>query len=84
MIFAAHFGMYLLFVIGVLLFMATRWAWVGRFTVGCRAAAYGLVASFLGLALLSPSFSASNAYTLVIALPAVEASTLTLQHFRFC
>ncbi len=51
MIFVAHFGFYVLFCIGVLLFIAARWTSAGRFTAGCRAAAGGLVASFFGLVL---------------------------------
>ena len=51
MIFVAHFGFYVLFVLVVLLFIAARWALAGRFTTGCRAAACGLVASLLGLVL---------------------------------
>lgn len=51
MIFIIHFGLYALFVGGVLLFMVVRWALAGQFTDGCRAAACGLLASFLGLVL---------------------------------
>ena len=49
MIFVAHFGFYVLFVIGILLFIAVRWALAGRFTAGCRATVCGLVASLFGL-----------------------------------
>lgn len=51
MIFVAHLGLCVLFAIGVLLFITARREFAGRFTAGCRAAAYGLVASPFGLAL---------------------------------
>ena len=49
MIFVIHLWLYILFAVGVLLYVAARWAIAGRLTLGCRAATYGLFASLLGL-----------------------------------